>query len=73
MNVSTFIVLVIVILLVVLSARYLLRTGPCGECSSKDNCPGSCSKMPKDKKTKEKIARIDALIDKHKACDRRKA
>ncbi|GEM_PF-1332597 len=73
MNVSTFIVLLVVIAIMAISARYLIRTGPCGDCSSKGSCSGSCSKMPdrRDPAVQKKLSEIDAIIERHQNRSRR--
>jgi radical SAM protein with 4Fe4S-binding SPASM domain len=71
MNLSTFIVLIILVVLITFASIYLYRHGTCGACPDAPSCSGHCSsrmlkkKMKEDPLYKEKNMQIDNIMKKH--------
>ena len=71
MNLSTFIILVILIILLTAACIYLYKHGTCGACPDAPSCSGHCSsrmlkkKLKSDPMYKEKNTQIDDIMKKH--------
>lgn len=71
MNLSTFIIAVILIVLLSIAIKYLYKHGTCGACPDAGGCSGHCSskmmkkKLKEDPMYKEKNLQIDSIMKKH--------
>ncbi len=67
MNLPSYIILAVLIVLVILAIRYLYKNGTCVDCPEHGKCTGHCStrSLKKDPDYKEKSERIEQIIKKH--------
>ena len=67
MNLASYIILAVIIIMVLLAIRYIHKNGTCVDCPEHGRCTGHCSTgaYKKDPNYKEKSKQIDQIIKKH--------
>ncbi len=66
MNLSTLIIILILVVLLTFAIRYLYKHGTCGACPDAPNCNGHCNRdLKKDPHYKQKSTQIDEIMRKH--------